>query len=161
MAAQKLNDANLHPATRTLEVKMNPLFVLATDAMINATTTLNETAINFMENQWPVFMNHTTFVWNRFKEDPDNWIALYPLTFFMMALVIWSSSTPPPPPLPMPSYKDFDEILGNNILVRRRGNTTFYVELSDALVNFLQEQKDGTHPMRRRSQGPAPNFMLK
>ena len=137
---------------------MTPLFVLATDAMLNATSTLNATATDFMENQWPIIANHTTFVWNRFKEDPNNWIALYPLVFFMMALVIWTSRDPTPA-----AYKNFEEILGNNVVVRRRGNTTFYVELGEALAiaNFLREQKEGTHPMRRRSQGPVPNFMLK
>jgi hypothetical protein len=135
---------------------MTPYVTIASEAMMNATYTLNNTAQDFMVHQWPQWVDNTAVFWERFKADPNNWIALYPLTLFFFALVIWNSQGTNGGRAAYKNvdeaYTSFDDILRDNMMARRaRRMTIFY---------YLEQPEKGTHPMIRRSQGPAAFYML-
>jgi hypothetical protein len=131
----------------TFEMNMNPYYIMASEAMINASSYLNATAQDFFMNQWPVFQGKMDIMWERFKSDPNNWIALYPLTLFFFALVIWNSNLGQREQ-ERRYYKetfadltDAADYLANNIVTRNRR------------ILLVTPKKDpNDHPMIRRSQ---------
>lgn len=119
---------------------MNPYFMMASAAMMNATTYFNATAQDFWMNQWPMMASRMDILWNRFQSDPSRWVALYPISLFLLAFVIWTSA-------PTPTggkYIDPDDILRGNTMSRRRNRLPVLV------VTPFKSPTD--HPMIRRSQ---------
>jgi hypothetical protein len=127
--------------------EMNPYYTMASEAMINASTFLNASAQDFFMNQWPAFQDKMDIFWYRFKSDPNNWIALYPLTLFFFALVIWNSNhgqREQERQYYKQTFVDLSDVadyMENNIMARKRR------------VLVVTPKKDpNDHPMIRRSQ---------
>jgi hypothetical protein len=119
--------------------EMNPYYYdMASNMMQNTTTFLNATAYEFFTNQWPAFSSKMDLFWARMKEDPQAWIALYPLTLFFLAIFIWSNKTEQ-----MPRYytEEVEELLKDNIITRNR-----------RVVVVTPKKRKDDHPMIRRSQ---------
>ncbi len=125
---------------------MNPYYIMASEAMTNASTYLNSTAQDFFTNQWPVFQDKMDVMWERFKADPNNWIALYPLTLFFFALVIWNSGLNQREQerqyykQAMADLTEATDYL-DNIMARKR-----------RVILVTPKKRDDDHPMVRRSQ---------
>lgn len=122
--------------------EMNPYYYnMASDAMANATTFINDTAQDFFVNQWPIFSQKMDMFWQRFKGDPNNWIALYPLTLFFFALVIWNMRFDQEQQRHRFTEKDVEDILQYNIMGRQR-----------RVIVVTPKKREDDHPMVRRSQ---------
>jgi hypothetical protein len=136
--------------------EMNPYYYnMASDALANATYTINATAQDFFQNQWPVWTNQMSYAWTRFQADPNNWIALYPLSLFFMAIAIWTTAdNRRARDMPPGIYKNMDDMVGDNIYVRPHRLLMLIDEYEHART------RKGTHPMVRRSQGPSIYYML-
>jgi hypothetical protein len=121
---------------------MNPYYYnMASDAMSNATTFINDTAQDFFTNQWPIFSQKMDLFWERFKGDPNNWIALYPLTLFFFALVVWNTRFDQAQQRHRFTEKDVEDILQYNIMGRQR-----------RVIVVTPKKREDDHPMVRRSQ---------
>jgi hypothetical protein len=115
---------------------MNPYMTMASDAMYNASSIINASAQDFMSNQWPVWVNHTSMVWNHFQKDPSNLIVFYPLALFFLAFLVLTKA-----PATGGKYIDPDDIMSRNIIIRQRP------------ILVVQTMKPvGDHHMVRRSQ---------
>ena len=116
---------------------------MASDAMNNATTFINATAQDFFINQWPAISQKMDMFWERFKGDPNNWIALYPLTLFFFALVVWNMRFDQAQRQMYPRFneKEVEDILNYNIMSRQR-----------RVVVVTPKKRADDHPMVRRSQ---------
>jgi len=122
--------------------EMNPYYYnMASDAMSNATTFINDTAQDFFTNQWPIFSQKMDLFWERFKGDPNNWIALYPLTLFFFALVVWNTRFDQAQQRHRFTEKDVEDILQYNIMGRQR-----------RVIVVTPKKREDDHPMVRRSQ---------
>lgn len=131
---------------------VTPYVNMASTAMMNATTTLNATAQEFLVTTWPVWAEKAGIFWERFKADPNNWIALYPLTLFFLAIWMWNMQDN----RRMGAYKNIDEdMLRNNMFARPHRLYMLVDEFDRELM-----RKKGTHSMIRRSQHPASFYML-
>lgn len=120
------------------------------DGFWTATDSLNQTANHFMTNDWPRYSNQTSVAYERFKNDPDNWIILYPLTMLFAAVLIMACA---PSVQRMPAENLPEDTLEDNILVRRRRSNGMTFILTDK-----REQR--THPMILRSMRPVSFYQV-
>ena len=136
--ATKASTFNSYQMNNTY-IQMNPYYYdMASGAVSNATTYFNATAQDFFVNQWPLFTAKMDVFWARFQNDPHAWIALYPLSLFFMALVIWNMNNTRT--LPQMS-NDTDHVYEYNIMGRQR-----------RVILVTPKKREDDHPMMRRSQ---------
>lgn len=125
---------------------MNPYMNMASDAVYNATAYINTSAQDFMVYQWPVIQQRMDILWAQFQNDPQRWIALYPLALLVLALAIWTKN--PGAPVYNKDVEDMEveddhpaDILHDNMMTRNR-----------RVILVTPRKRADDHPMVRRSQ---------
>lgn len=125
-----------------------PYFHTMTSTFMNTTSYLNQTAFEMIQDEWPSFQNKTSMAWERFQNDPNNWILAYPITLLLGALLIysWGSATPR-----YAEDEEDQEDYTDNILARRKRNN---------IVFTITDNGQRKHRMVLRSMGAARLYEL-